>query len=315
MSVYSDAVLADNPYLYWRLGESSGTVAEDESPNNRDGTYVGSPDLGQPGLVGDGNTSVGFNIGETGQGTEYCQSDVLDWSVVTAFSVEMWVRIPDVILPFVSLAYGPHGIFQDQDNFGINPSPAFQFSYTNTQGLTSDTIVQPDTTYHVVFTLDEDGIAGLYVNCELEDTGTFTIVSFPDGRWTLAATDDTGSSTRYRGIIDEFALYTYGLTESQLALHCNPPPPPPPAEPCQLIEEDNLLLVDASAGDITVSLLESIPLESHIYYIKRVDSTSNVVLVDPYPGVFDGGQTFIELMPWDTIAIISDGANNRWLIL
>lgn len=51
MSDYSDAVLALSPYLYWRLNDQAGTVAEDASPNNRDGTYNGSPTLAQPGLI------------------------------------------------------------------------------------------------------------------------------------------------------------------------------------------------------------------------------------------------------------------------
>ena len=58
-SVYRAAVLADSPLAYWRLGETSGTVAHDETGNGHDGTYVGGVTLGQPGaLTGDANTAV-----------------------------------------------------------------------------------------------------------------------------------------------------------------------------------------------------------------------------------------------------------------
>ena len=56
---YQSAVLANNPYIYHRLGESSGTTAADASVNNFAGTYTGSPTLGVPGDGGD--TAVTFN--------------------------------------------------------------------------------------------------------------------------------------------------------------------------------------------------------------------------------------------------------------
>ena len=38
---YSTEVIADTPAIYWRLGETSGTVAADSSGNNRNGTNGG----------------------------------------------------------------------------------------------------------------------------------------------------------------------------------------------------------------------------------------------------------------------------------
>jgi hypothetical protein len=46
---------------YWRLGESSGTVADDLAATPHDGTYVGSPTMGQTGPMFDGTTAVLFN--------------------------------------------------------------------------------------------------------------------------------------------------------------------------------------------------------------------------------------------------------------
>jgi hypothetical protein len=59
-SSYQDAVLANNPYAYYRLGETSGsTTAADSSGNNRAGTYVNNPALGVPG-AGVGDTAASF---------------------------------------------------------------------------------------------------------------------------------------------------------------------------------------------------------------------------------------------------------------
>ncbi len=41
-----NAAVSDNPVGYWRLGESSGTVAQNETVNNLDGMYVNAPTLG-----------------------------------------------------------------------------------------------------------------------------------------------------------------------------------------------------------------------------------------------------------------------------
>lgn len=60
MSAYSDAILARNPVGYWRLGETSGTNANDESSNNNGGTYT-SVTLNQTSLLeGDANPAVRF---------------------------------------------------------------------------------------------------------------------------------------------------------------------------------------------------------------------------------------------------------------
>ena len=64
MSAYSDAVLALSPVAYWRLGEPSGTIADNaEGTAALDGTYTNSPTLGVAGLLTrDPNTAVAFTI-------------------------------------------------------------------------------------------------------------------------------------------------------------------------------------------------------------------------------------------------------------
>jgi hypothetical protein len=68
-SAYRRAVLATAGLrAYWRLGETSGTTARDETGAHA-GQYVGGFDLGQPGaLFGDPDTAAGFD-GTTGEMT------------------------------------------------------------------------------------------------------------------------------------------------------------------------------------------------------------------------------------------------------
>jgi hypothetical protein len=66
-SAYATEVLADSPYLYWRLNDTSGTTAQDTTANNRDGTYAGTFTLAQPGPV-DLAVDVDGSTGRVGSG-------------------------------------------------------------------------------------------------------------------------------------------------------------------------------------------------------------------------------------------------------
>jgi hypothetical protein len=92
---YRAAVMAKNPIAYWRLGESSGPNAVDETQNGHDGIYIGNPAFGQPGAIhGDSNTAVQFN------GSNYVEiPDSVDFSQPTStfgLTVEAWMR-PDTL--------------------------------------------------------------------------------------------------------------------------------------------------------------------------------------------------------------------------
>ena len=91
---YRLVILAGNPVGYWRLGEAAGTaVAHDESPNKRDGKYMGQPKLGAAGAVAnDANTAI------TLDGASYVEiPDDPAFSQPTSragLTVEVWMR-PD----------------------------------------------------------------------------------------------------------------------------------------------------------------------------------------------------------------------------
>jgi hypothetical protein len=87
---YSDEVLADNPAGYWRLGEPSGTNANDESTNNLDGTYVNTPTLGVAGaLTSDSDTAVVFTAASS-ESMTVPDNAVFDFGNV--FTLEAWVK-------------------------------------------------------------------------------------------------------------------------------------------------------------------------------------------------------------------------------
>ena len=96
-----DTAITQTPGLvaYWRLGEDSGTTAEDGA-SHPDGPYPGvyqdvsQLELGQPGLIdGDPTTSVRFSGGYV----EVDHSPALNPQ--TAFSVEAWVEAEEELGP------------------------------------------------------------------------------------------------------------------------------------------------------------------------------------------------------------------------
>lgn len=86
VSVYAAAVLADNPVGYWRLDETSGTVAGAVVGSN--GSYQGTPGLGQPGAVpvdGAANLAAGIHPANSA----YVATTA---SLPASFTVEMWIK-------------------------------------------------------------------------------------------------------------------------------------------------------------------------------------------------------------------------------
>jgi hypothetical protein len=92
---YEQAVLADRPVAYWRLGEASGPTAVDSTGHGHEGKYHGHPTYGETGAIeGDRNTAVGLH------GHEYVEiPDSVHFSQPEShagLTVEVWMR-PDAL--------------------------------------------------------------------------------------------------------------------------------------------------------------------------------------------------------------------------
>lgn len=88
-SLYAFQVNADSPAAYWRLGESAGTVAADET-GVHPGTYVNTPTLGVAGaLAGDTDTAVTF----TAASSHYLEAaDAATLRGFSAITIEFWYK-------------------------------------------------------------------------------------------------------------------------------------------------------------------------------------------------------------------------------
>jgi hypothetical protein len=85
---YREAVLADGPAGYWRLGESSG-AAVDETGHAAGGTYTGGVTRDVPGaLAGDSNAAARFN----GSSGYVSVTDNISLHVGDTFTYELWLK-------------------------------------------------------------------------------------------------------------------------------------------------------------------------------------------------------------------------------
>ena len=87
-SAYESAVLGNSPAIYYRLGESSGSTAHDDSTHGVDGTYGGSVTKGVTGAIaGDSDTAI--TTASSGAAVTYSGGSGLPTGNASR-SAEMW---------------------------------------------------------------------------------------------------------------------------------------------------------------------------------------------------------------------------------
>jgi hypothetical protein len=219
---YDQAVLADAPAAYWRLGEASGATAVDASGHGNTGSYVGAVTLGAPGLISGGDTSVDFNGADAG----VVFSDSPTLSPTAAISVEAWLR-PDAVPTASGSGWNLVTKWNTELLYiqgGAIPKLAFALYNPATSSylpvVASATTVVPGTTYHLVGTYDGSNLR-IYVNGVLEGTTARSgLVNDSASGGTIAPGGwGTRPSPRFDGRIDEVAIYSTALNATRIQTH------------------------------------------------------------------------------------------------
>jgi hypothetical protein len=202
-------VLADGPLAYWRLGESSGTVAADSSGHGLDGTYKHAT-LGIPGaLAHDSNTSARFN------GTSAALDAGNDPSLRLngSFTIEFWARQ-------VSFTHQNPGIFEkgpggDKDSYVLNAKADGQlYLKRNNKLISSGTGALTASFKYFVLTYDGT-FARWYVNGVLSTTSA---IALPASNGIQALQIGKGQDAGNNDL-DEVALYPTALSAARIAAH------------------------------------------------------------------------------------------------
>jgi len=81
-----------------------------------------------------------------------------------------------------------------------------------------------------------------------------------------------------------------------------------------VVSGDYLLVCDATAGAITMTLPSAALVPGRIYVFKRINSGANAVVVDPSGAeTIDGAATHTLSAQWNSVTIMSDGTS--WFII
>jgi hypothetical protein len=215
-SPYARAVLADSPLAYWRLAESSGTVAHDSSGHGWDGAISGGVTLGAVGAIsGDPDTAVTFD-GSTGMITTQLVMPT------TNFSVEFWhnptsLGIPALDRPFGSgdSATGGNGL-----DYFFTQTDSHLAMRNNGQVL--DFSCGPVPTLgkweHVVITVDPTAGATCYRNGVVAGSNA-AATAISAGGLTVHIGSSGDGGAKYEGSLDETAIYAHVLTDARVRAH------------------------------------------------------------------------------------------------
>lgn len=232
---YANAVLADSPTAYWRLGESSGTVASDELATN-DGTYLNTPTLGVAGAVA-GDTAITLN----GASQFYNVPSISAFSFIqntAIFTIEFWIKFTN---PAIRKAVMSNTIYASQKGFfivlenGVNfGTKALRVALLNGSGTvgvdfrTADNAITDSNWHHVVIThtAAANNSSAIYIDGVSQSitTTTFNTVSTGDSTYPLyvGAGNKNGSPWNpVVGSMDEVAIYPTALAEARILAHYN----------------------------------------------------------------------------------------------
>lgn len=219
---YDDAVLADSPLGFWRLGETSGIVAADASGHGRDGTYTGGPVLGVVGALPENNPAITLD----GIGAYVDMGDVAAFEFTTAFTLEIWAAF------FITSSQAV--IMSKCDNGGagwaflLNLNGTVRFFGLTVLGAAvfdiSTTVAVNDGHYHHFVcrwdgTTSANGVT-IWVDGVVAKQGTAVAGTIDtNSSHFVLGTFGNRTSQFFAGMLDEAAVYSGALSNARIAEH------------------------------------------------------------------------------------------------
>lgn len=238
-SAYTEAVAADEPSHFWRLGEAEGPTVFDHA-----GFLPGTADAGVTrgtagAIADDPDTAATFS----GNATGLVYSNGTEDAPTTDFTLEAWIRTTTnrggKILGYASqpteasVEFDRH-LYMDNSGriwFGVYPGAI--------RAINSPRSYNDGQWHHIVATLSESAGMVLYVDGrKVAQDPTVTSTRPYPGYWRIGG-DNLNSwpsrptSRNFAGVIDDVAIYPSALSQDRVVAHYvasgreNPIPPPP----------------------------------------------------------------------------------------
>lgn len=209
---YRSVVMSDKPVAYYRLGETSGTIAADETGQHA-GTYQGGVTLGVPGaLVGDPSSAIALDgtSGYVSIGT------TLDFTAQAPFSIEAWLK-PMPVTSGITRVICKRAPMQGYSIYIESTGVVFEMYRDNANAKIFGPALAPDAFTHLVATYD-GSTERLFVNGAQVGTTPSTI-AMNVNTGLLGIGSYSGNGDWYSGAIDEVALYAAALPPARVLAH------------------------------------------------------------------------------------------------
>ena len=222
-SVYASTVLSDAPLAYWRVDETSGTVAHDITGHGNDGQYVGTVTLGAGGaLVGDPDTAVHLD-----GATAYIDvGNRFGFTGNAAYTLEIWAEPQNLNVNYQRLFSRElqttpregYLLFVRAENAADPSTFSVERWATGATNQCPQTNAITQVWHHLVATYD-GATSRVYVDGAVAATqpAPLALNTTTASLWIGASFFDTNGY--FDGPIDEVAVYGTALSASRIAAH------------------------------------------------------------------------------------------------
>lgn len=222
---YGAAVFSLEPTSYWRLGESSGTVAADSGPFGNPGTYTGLVNKGATGAL-NGVPDKAATFAPTEEWWGWNEAGVASASPInnpTTYAVEAWFKTTTTrggkIVGFGASPTGGSGGY-DRHVYMENDGRLTFGTWTGqTNTITSGSAYNDGQWHHVVAQQSSAGM-NMFIDGNSVGTNPQTAAQNYTGYWRVGGDTTWGGTAPYfAGTIDEVAIYSTPLTAAQVEQH------------------------------------------------------------------------------------------------
>lgn len=217
-SDYEQAIKDDSPHIYYRLGESGGSVAVD-SIGNRPSTYGGTVTFAQTSLIETDTADTSVDLNATG-GALTAAHDL--GTTNNSLTIEAFLKMDATTNGQYALSLPRSGT---ETGFAIATDSGQLKGYIH-NGSTG--VFVGGYTYslneelHAALTVDPTNGAQLFVNGTLAGSAAagHTSANIANGDVVIGR-KSVGDSYTFSGRVDEVAIYDYALSSTQLTAHYN----------------------------------------------------------------------------------------------
>jgi len=243
-SGYIATILADSPYQFFELADTSGTAASDDVSGGS-GTYFGSHTLNvTPGPI------VGISKGTLeclGGTTNQCAvMPSASWTAGSSYTLETWVKPVLASHDFAVWGWGFfHRLLIEPDGKLLTQ---FDGNYYSTGALANNVWSQVDFVYNAA-----THTASYYINGKLDSTsGVIPAADATMSTYYLGQFNNT-TDYKYSGEIADFSTYKKALTPAQILAHYDAAASPAPSPTPSPVPSATPSHIDAAHFDVCVS--------------------------------------------------------------